>query len=218
MNKDLGPVVGEIAGKKIRANQLLRRGYDWRQGYGTPSDGHDTSSEHAPVKRLTADEHALIVFWSRSGSTELLASKIAALTGADVLEVVLAKPYPANYQLTLARAEEERLGGRPPKAVTQLPDLEQYDTIYLGFQTWAMTMSQPMQGFLQAEGKKIAGKTVAPFLSQGSYGVGNGINVLKNLLGSGNKVLAPLVINGNEVDRHDDEIAAWVKAVKKQNA
>jgi flavodoxin len=215
MRKDLGPVVGELAGKKIRANQLLRRGYSWRQGYGTPSDGHDTSSEHAPVKKLTKDAHSIIIFWSRSGSTELLASKIAQATGADVLEVVLAHPYPANYQLTLARAEEERLGHQPPRAVTTLPDLSQYDTIYLGFQTWAMTMSQPMQGFLDEQGQLITNKTIAPFLSEGGYGVGSGVQVLRSKVGAGNKILRPLVINGNEVDQHDSEIISWVKGVEK---
>lgn len=215
MKKDLGPIVGELAGKKIRANQLLRRGYSWRQGYGTPSDGQDTSSEHAPIKKLTKDAHSIIIFWSRSGSTELLASKIAAATRADLLEVVLAHPYPANYQLTLARAEEERLDGRPPRAVTKLPDLSHYDTIYLGFQTWAMTMSQPMQGFLDEQGTLITGKKIAPFLSEGGYGVGNGLQVLRAKVGRGNRILRPLVINGNEVDQHDSELVNWVKGVER---
>lgn len=36
---DLGSVVGQINGEDIHANQLERRGYDWENGYGTPSDG-----------------------------------------------------------------------------------------------------------------------------------------------------------------------------------
>lgn len=74
---DLGPVVGQINGEDIRANQLERRGYNWENGYGTPSDGQ-------PVRKLTKDAKSIIIFWSCSGSTKLLASKIARETGANI--------------------------------------------------------------------------------------------------------------------------------------
>ncbi|OXC28823.1 flavodoxin family protein [Lactobacillus crispatus] len=80
----LGSVVGQINGEDIRANQLERRGYDWENGYGTPSDGQDTNRDGQPVRKLTKDAKSIIIFWSRSGSTKLLASKIARETGANI--------------------------------------------------------------------------------------------------------------------------------------
>ena len=49
---DLGPVVGQINGEDIRANQLERHGYDWENGYVTPSDGQDTNRDGQPVRKL----------------------------------------------------------------------------------------------------------------------------------------------------------------------
>ncbi len=123
MYSDLGPVVGQLGSNQIRANQLSRSGWDWQNGAGTPSDGHDTNAGPQPVRKLTSSAKNLIIFWSRSGSTKLLASKIADRIDADILEIVLKTPYPAYYNATLDRANEERLDNRPPKLNMDVPQL-----------------------------------------------------------------------------------------------
>src|SRR5699024_11764337 len=132
---DLGSVVRQINGEDIRANQLERRGYDWENGYGTPSDGQDTNRDGQPVRKLTKDAKSIIIFWSRSGSTKLLASKIARETGANILEITLRNPYPANYRKTLSRANRERSQNDRRERETQLPDLSQHGAMYLRYNT-----------------------------------------------------------------------------------
>lgn len=217
VNSKLGPVVGKIAGKPIRANQL-QRGATWRNGYGTPSDGKDTNAESGPVRRLTKNAKSIIIYWSRSGSTELLASKIADQTKADIFEIQLQNPYPANYQKTLARANRERETGNPPKVVRDLPSLKHYDHVYLGYQTWAMTLSQPLQGFLRQYGGEFSGKVISPFETQGGYGEGDSVEVIKELIsdqgGKNNRYTRTLVVDGNKVDRDDSRVKSWVRDVE----
>lgn len=179
---DLGPVVGQINGEDIRANQLERRGYDWENGYGTPSDGQDTNRDGQPVRKLTKDAKSIIIFWSCSGSTKLLASKVACETGADILEITLRNPYPANYRKTLNRANCERIQNDSSELEMQLPDLSQYDTIYLGYQTWTMTLSQPMKAFLLEYGGEFSNKEIAPFLSEGGYGSGDSTELIREFI------------------------------------
>lgn len=213
---NLGPIIGTIDGQPIRANQLLRRGYNWEQGYGTPSDGHDTNAEGTPIRKLTKDARSIIIFWSRSGSTKLLASKIAKLTGADILEITQKIPYPAAYKKTLARANRERLQNDPPELKMDLPNLNQYETVYLGFQTWAMTLSQPMKSFLLKFGNQLNNKVIAPFETEGGYGEGDSVDVIRSILskeGNYNKYTSTLVIDGNRVDQADTEIRTWVKRI-----
>lgn len=169
---DLGSVVGQINGEDIRANQLERRGYDWENGYGTPSDDQDTNRDGQPVRKLTKDAKSIIIFWSRSGSTKLLASKIARKTDADILEITLRNPYPANYRKTLNRANCERIQNDPP----ELEMLSQYDTIYLGYQTWAMN------AFLLEYGGEFSNKKIAPFLSEGGYGSGDSTELIREFI------------------------------------
>lgn len=54
------------------------------------------------------------------------------------------RTYPANYRKTLNCANCERIQNDLPK----LEMLSKYDTIYLGYQTWTMTLRQPMRAFL----------------------------------------------------------------------
>lgn len=208
----LGPVVGKIGNNEIRANQLQRKGLTWGNGANTPSDGHDTNEGQKPVRILTPDATSIVIFWSRSGSTKLLASQIAERTGADVLEITLQTPYPANYQQTLHRANRERLTNRPPKLAMQVPDLSQYHRVYLGFQTWAMTMSQPMKAFLLNYGKQLSDKELAPFLTEGGYGAGDSIGLLQEFTGA-TKITAPLVIDGNQVDHDQHQVRRWLDRV-----
>lgn len=214
---DLGPIVGQIVGKEIRANQIMRRGYDWENGYGTPSDGYDTNLDSSPVRKITKSAKSIIVFWSRSGSTELLASKIAQATGADVLEIVLKHPYPANYRKTLNRANRERIQNDPPELQMQLPDLSQYNTVFLGYQTWAMTLSQPMKSFLLQYGQQLSNKKIVPFLSEGGYGSGDSTELIREFIeqkgGKNNTYTEPLVVDGNQVDQSDIQIRNWLKRI-----
>lgn len=205
----LGPVVGSLDGNQIRANQLQRKGFSWENGYNTPSDGQDTNAGQQPVSHLTADAKSIIIFWSRSGSTKLLASQIAAKTGADVFEITLRDPYSGNYQKTLRRANRERLTNRPPKLNMALPDLSQYDTVYLGFQTWAMTMSQPMQAFLQNYGGQLTRKRIVPFLTEGGYGAGDSVQLVREYTGATN-VTRPFVVDGNRVDTDEHQLDRWL--------
>lgn len=219
-NSKLGPVVGHINGKAIRANQLLRGDSNWNGGYGTPSDGKDANRDHGATRRITKKAKSLIIYWSRSGSTELLASKIAKKTNADIYEIRLQNPYPANYKKTLKRANAEREEGRPPKVVKDLPSLKQYKKIYIGYQTWAMTLSQPLQGFLRQYGNRFSNKIIAPFETEGGYGQGDSVDVMRSLIrqegGKNNTFARDLVIDGNKVNRPATNRAVdkWVKQVK----
>lgn len=220
-NDKLGPVVGHIAGKPIRANQLLRKNDSkWDGGYGTPSDGKDTNSVNKPTRVHTKKAKSLIIYWSRSGSTELLASKVAKLTHADIYEIRLRHPYPANYRKTLKRANAERENGNPPAVIHDLWSLKQYKTIYIGYQTWAMTLSQPLQGFLRAYGNRFNHKLIAPFETEGGYGQGDSVDVMKKLIrqqdGKNNRFTSDLVVDGNKVNNANERVKAWVQKVKKE--
>lgn len=214
---DLGPVVGKINGQDIRANQLQRCGHDWENGYGTPSDGQDTNRDGQSVRKLTQKAKSIIIFWSRSGSTKLLASKIARKTGADILEITLKTPYPANYRQTLSRANRERIQNDPPELAMDLPDLSQYDTVYLGYHTWAMTLSQPLKAFLLQYGGQFSNKKMALFLTEGGYGTGNSTELVRELIsqeGGKNNTYSPaLVVDGNRVDESDSEVKSWLKEI-----
>ena len=104
-------------------------------GRGAKSDGQDTNKNEAPMRRLTEDTDSLIIYFSRSGNTENLVKIIQRQTNADVLELTITNPYPENYEETVNRANQEREDEEFPEVNTEIPDLSQYDQVYLGYQT-----------------------------------------------------------------------------------
>ncbi|MDV7718711.1 flavodoxin [Pediococcus ethanolidurans] len=218
-NEENRKVAGRIDGNPIYAPQLTKLNSEWRNGYGTKSDGQDTNSENQPTRKLTKSAKNLIIYFSRSGSTELLASKIAKETNADILEIIVKNPYAGNYQKTLSRANSERESQNYPKIDMNVPDLSQYQTVYLGYPIWAMTLSHPMTAFLTEYGNQLSDKKIAPFMTEGGYGQGDSVDRIKEILhqqgAKQDTFTNALVVDGNKVDHADSRVTQWVKQVTK---
>lgn len=215
--KASGDAMATIDGQPIKAPQLKKSDSVWRNGAGVISDGQDTNSQNKPTRKLTKTAKSIIIYFSRSGSTELLASKIAKQTKADILEIVVQKPYAANYQQTLARANSERENQDYPPLAMQVPDLSQYKTVYLGYPIWAMTLSHPMASFLTDYGSRLSDKKIAPFMTEGGYGQGDSVQRIESIIrrqgGRQDRFTRALVVDGNKVDRADSQVDDWLKTI-----
>ncbi|MBA1433940.1 flavodoxin family protein [Bombilactobacillus bombi] len=201
-----------------RAKQLQRDEHLWQHGRGTASDGQDTNAHCQPTCHLTTAADSIVIYYSRSGSTELLAHSIASIIKGDILEIVIQNPYDTNYQKTLERANYERVNQNYPLLKMKMPNLDQYQTIYLGYPVWAMTLSHPMTAFLNTYGSKLHQKTIAPFMTQGGYGAGDSIDKIKEILyqkHSNNNFVNPLVIDGNKVNQAHNQIERWLSSIRK---
>lgn len=223
MNVEAGSAVmdNQISGQPVTVYQLGKTASAWRHGAGTSSDGMDTNASNQPTRRLTKQARSIIIYFSRSGSTELLANQIAKETQADILEIVVKEPYDSNYQQTLARANSERETANYPELNMQAPDLSQYQTVYLGYPVWAMTLSHPMTAFLIQYGSQLQHKQIAPFMTEGGYGQGDSVERLKGMLKvdgrSTNRYESALVIDGNKVDREIKQINQWTYRVTQRD-
>lgn len=112
----------------------------------------------------------LVVYFSRTGTTERAAQRIGELTGAAVVEIEAAQPYSGSYDATLARAERELDSNARPAVTTTIENMEQYDILYVGYPIWYGTAPMPVFTFL--ESYDLSGKTIVPFCTSGSSGVG----------------------------------------------
>lgn len=120
------------------------------------------------AKAAPAATKSAVVFYSQNGATRSLAKIFAEATGADLVEIKLAKPYPSTYDSTIAAVREERETGRWPELENAKPDLAKYDTLYLGYPIMFGAVPPPMRAFLDSN--DLSGKTVVPFCTYGSGG------------------------------------------------
>lgn len=101
-----------------------------------------------------------VIYYSQTGQTRKVAERIAAKTGADLLEVVPERTYDDDMWKAADEAMEELESGNLPK-IKSLPDLSGYDMVLIGGPVWGMTISNPLLAFFRST--DLAGKNVSGF-------------------------------------------------------
>lgn len=124
-------------------------------------------------------EKILIVYLTRTGNTEAIARMIRENVGGDLVSLELETPYPKDYKTIVDQVAKENETGFLPSLKTKVENIEQYDTIFLGFPTWGMQLPPPLKTFLNEY--DLSGKTVIPFNTNAGYGVGTSFQQVKEL-------------------------------------
>ncbi len=153
----------------------------------------------------------LVAFFSPTGTTKALAQTLADAVGADIFEIVPELPYEKRDldwmdEKSRSSLEMNDPGARP--AVKSLPDVSGYDTIYIGFPIWWYVAPRIINTFL--EGLELSGKTIVPFATSGSSGIGKTGSVLKPSC-AGARLLDGRVFKKNTSKA---ELLSWSQSVK----
>ncbi|MFD1464766.1 flavodoxin [Lapidilactobacillus mulanensis] len=128
---------------------------------------------------MPENQQSLIIYFSLSGTTKTAAEKIQAATGADLVRIEATKAYPAGYDNYIKVAQQELDDQIHPAISTQLPDLDQYDRIFVGFPTWSQ--QPPMIIHTLFEQANFAGKTIIPFTTSMSTAMADSVPYLQKM-------------------------------------
>jgi flavodoxin len=124
-------------------------------------------------------KNILIVYLTRTGNTEAVAEIIRQEVGGEMVSIELETPYPEGYDAIVSQVDRENERGYVPPLRTQVEDIREYETVFLGFPTWDMQLPPPMKSFLHNH--DLRGKTVIPFNTNGGYGVGSSFRSVEEL-------------------------------------
>lgn len=150
--------------------------------------GNETSETSATESKSPFGK-AVVVYFSCSGNTKSVASKIALAARCKSYEIVPAKPYTAedlNYNSKKSRAtKEQNDASARPEIEGSISDWSSYDTVFLGYPIWFAKAPRILCTFV--ESYDFQGKTVIPFCTSGSSGVGASATELASLAKNGGK-------------------------------
>ena len=118
-----------------------------------------------------ADENTGGVGYIEKGNTRILAEMVADITKGDLFEIKTVKPYPKEYRPATEVAKQEKENNERPEINGPLPDMSQYDVIFLGYPIWWSDLPMGVYTFLEKE--NFAGKTIIPFCTHEGSGIGN---------------------------------------------
>ena len=121
----------------------------------------------------------MVIFYSWSGNTRGIAAQIHKKVGGDLIELELVKPYSTNYNTCLDEAKRDQERGARPELKNRIPDMNQYDVVYLGYPNWWATIPMPIATLLETY--DFTGKTIAPFCSHGGGRLGQSLTDIAKL-------------------------------------
>lgn len=153
------------------------------------SQTREISSKEAAVDSC----HVLIVYLSRTNNTKAIAEIIHHNVGGTLVALELEQPYPENYPATVQQVARENETGYLPPLKTRIDSMEKYDVVFVGFPTWGMQLPPPVKSFLNQY--DLSGKTVAPFNTNGGYGIGSSFETVRALCPN-SQVLEGFTIRG----------------------
>ncbi|HIW85331.1 MAG TPA: flavodoxin [Candidatus Eubacterium faecipullorum] len=159
----------------------------------------ETTSQNTTTSQPSTDAAAdntaeggrtLVVYYSATGNTQRVAEYIAAATGGDLFELVPSDPYTdADLDWTDENSrvvhEYENESERDVSLEqTSVENWAEYDTVFIGYPIWWGIAAWPVNTFIDAN--DFSGKTVIPFCTSSSSGLGDSGDLLAEAAGTGN--------------------------------
>ena len=170
---------------------------------------------------VTGGSDILVVYFSRTGeqytvgviaegNTAIVAKLIAEQTGADLFEVLpVDDHYPMTYAELTDVAKQEQNNNARPEYAGEVPDLAQYNTIFIGAPVWWGDWPMIMYTFFETNADTLAGKKLVPF----STHEGSGLSGFDRKLESAcpdSTILDGLAIRGNDCQNKQDSVRSTV--------
>lgn len=146
-------------------------------------------SSEAQAEDTGSGNSVLVVYYSATGNTAQVAQYIADSTGGDLFELEPVDPYTdddLNWTDDNSRVSQEHADEslRDVELVADTADnWDQYDTVFIGYPIWWGIAAWPVDGFVEAN--DFSGKTVIPFCTSSSSGLGESGQLLADMAGTG---------------------------------
>lgn len=177
----------------------------------TPSEDEN---ETAADSTDTEGGKTLVVYYSATGNTENVANYIAAATNGDLFELEPAEPYSdADLNWTddnsrvVREHDDESLRDIELVADT-VKNWDSYDTVFIGYPIWWGIAAWPVNGFIEAN--DFTGKTVIPFCTSSSSGLGESGELLAEMAGTGDWQEGQRFRSGAS----ESDVTAWVESLE----
>ena len=146
------------------------------------------------------------------GNLRIISEYLQEETKGDLFSIHTVDKYPKGYRDTTDQAADEKNENARPKLSNKVDNMEQYETILLGYPNWWGTIPMPVATFL--EEYDFSGKTIIPFASHEGSGLGSGPSDIKKLCPDA-EVKDGFEIRGGDVksDEAKQTVADFVKGM-----
>lgn len=215
--KELEPNAEVLDGKSISRNDIQdaeQEIIDWVNSLGLTEIEEQPDSSAEAQKPANEAGKTLVVYYSATGNTENVAKAIAAATDGDLFELEPTEPYSdADLDWTDDDSRVVREHDNPDErdialVKSTVENWDEYGTIFIGYPIWWGIAAWPVDGFIEAN--DFTGKTVIPFATSSSSGLGESGELLAKTAGTGDWQTGERFRSGVS----ESDVTAWVESLK----
>lgn len=169
--------------------------------------------ENADTSGVDAVAGASIVLNNEKvlGNTEYMAYAIQEAVGGDLFRIETVQQYPLEHEPLVEMADEEQNGNARPELLNRVENMEQYDTIFLGYPNWWGDMPMPLYTFL--EEYDLSGKTIIPFSSHGGSGFSRTESTIAQMQPNASVSENGLTVSRNDVADSYQDVFQWAENI-----
>lgn len=178
-----------------------------------PSESSSTAPAESEPETQPETGKTLVVYYSASGNTERVGKDIAEAAGADLFEIVPTEVYTSedlnwtNPDSRVSREHDDESLRDVPLTTTEVPDWDSYDTVFIGYPIWWGIAAWPVDTFVK--NNDFTGKTVIPFATSSSSGMGQSGSLLADMAGTGEWQEGQRFSSGVS----SDDVQSWVNGL-----
>lgn len=154
----------------------------------------------------------LIVYYSYTGHTKMIAEEIKKKLSCDILELKTQIPYSSDYQTVVEEEQNNSSNDKERSIVEITKDLNEYDEIIIGSPVWWYTITPVIRTFLKEN--DLTGKIIKPFATNAGW-LGHTFQEIEKLcpnskVEKGMNIVFSEDYHENKLITSEDEITKWI--------
>ncbi len=167
--------------------------------------------ETADPDNMTQEEDNSVVVINGEvlGNTQHVAYVIQEQTGADIFRIEPETPYPTDHSTLVDLAADEQDNNARPAIKDTVENLDQYDTIFVGYPNWWGGMPMILYTFFDTY--DFSCKTIIPFNTHGGSGFSSTIGTIADLEPNATVNRDGFTVSRNNVQEAEPDIVSWLK-------
>lgn len=190
--------------KSSQADQINKEGKTLIVYFSQP----ETSSPDDMTKE--EDNSTVVIDGKVLGNTQYVAEVIQKQTNVDIARIEPQTPYTTDHKALVDLAKQEKYEEARP-AIKDIPNIEQYDTIFIGYPIWWADMPMVMYSFFDKY--DLSGKTIIPFSTHGGSGLADTVDAIKKAEPNATVIEDAYSVSRDDVQEAQPEILSWLKSL-----
>lgn len=177
---------------------------------GSALDHYESVGDAAEYDGVDATTSASLLV---PGNVARIAGWIQQEIGGDLFSIQTEEPYSSDYDECMERASDEKAQNARPALATHVENMEQYDTVYIGYPNWWYSCPMALLSFL--EEYDLSGKHIVLFCSHGTGGLSGSVEDIKAVLPEDCTVEENVLgVYRPEVPNSQNAVLEWLQEVR----